>query len=249
MHTVRPKWPPFLSISCVLCASTEFLISTVGRLRPHWRSYCSPMHTVRPHWRTVSERNVYSAHSVLTVQSAQCAHLQHKTPTLNTYYSTVHTKRSLTHTDLLITVQCPQCAHLQYSAHSAPKRTSQYSAHSALTYNTVRTLCSLTIQCAQYAQTHFTVQCAQCAHFQYSAHPVLTDNTVCTVRPNAHHSTVRSVPLLRPPFPLYFSTFCMVHSHCCRYFSTQSKCDHSLAVVSWSYPSKFQIDTLLSLLL
>jgi hypothetical protein len=160
---------------------------------------------------------------------------------LLTYYSTVRTKLSLTHTDLL-----------QYSAHSAltygtvrTKRSLthtdvlQYSARSVLTYSTVRTNTHteplITVQCPHYAyntvcivrpNARYSTMRTLCSLTiiltQYNAHNVLTYNRVRTVGPSARHNIVRTVQLLRPPCPLYFSIICTVRSHCSRYFSTQS---------------------------
>jgi hypothetical protein len=114
---------------------------------------------------------------LITVQCAQCAHLQysaHKAPTLThllqysehsalnystvhtvrphwyTYYSTVCTVRSLTVqcapcSQTHDTIQCAQWPHLQYSA---PKLTSQYSAHSAALAPTMSSVFQHILHCS-----------------------------------------------------------------------------------------------------
>ena len=116
-----------------------------------------------------------------------------------------------THSDLPISV---------FIVYSAPA----LNFLSAMWAGCAHTYVRITVQCTQCAHTDvfIIVQCTQCAHLQYSAHSALTYNTMCTVRPKSRHNTVRTVLLLRPQCPLYFSTFCTVDSHCCRYFSRQS---------------------------
>ena len=147
--------------------------------------------------------------------------------------SNAHAAPTLTYSALTYSTVCT--VRSQYSAHKAPTLTHllEHIAHSALTYSTVRTVRSqysahkaptLTRLLQHIAHSALTYSTVHTVRSQYSAHkaPTLTHLLEHIAHNALTYSIVRTVLFLRPQCPLYFSTFCAAHSHCCRYFSMQS---------------------------